>query len=978
MTARGAFLAPVLVPVATCFVNLPRAFIQTFLGGPDTRNGATILELSWETLDGYVQRVCVGWVGGITRESEIRSDTFEIPAEFARCVGLQEHLARSPQAFIGVHVVDLLPVARDVNVEPCTEDDWELIQLHAGLMETEFLRQICVVNDRQVHPIWVQQNIVIRIRVSLPVGMEFARLRPESEVIVAPKERKPLNTSTTLDPEFYYGASPELSVQQTGTDAIVSQDEVWIHPETLATIEGIDGAQGKTVVAAVWNAAHTKKQSAQVSSDESATKETTFCVAELEFQTDPAEEELAAQLEDIPIGALEKYAVVDGAISVEVTIASSAEQQQLHLLQILSAERTDNYDRSILRMGRDAPAYKKAYDAVRPTLMRDDSAARVILGVQAPGSVLLHGDRGSGKSTVLRALADHLQVDTQSLASLVHLECRNLRGLKMDMVKTRLSEAFQEAQTFAPSIIVLDNVDALVPEENETAGPANEQSRRIAEHLITLMQHIRGRMWKTTLELNSSIKREAQQLQKDSDAVVDQAAAVRALVEVAGSAMLRKSVAVLAGARSEASVHKSLRCCGLFDQSIQVMAPNAEQRESIIHNLLRLKLQARASVIKLDPAIDFGLLASLTEGYSLRDLGNAADRALHQTFLRHARGPNGDGKKMIQADFTQALEGFQPTALVGVDLFKSSVQWDDVGGLSSVRNVLKDTLELPTRYGKLYDQTPIKLPAGMLLYGPPGCGKTLLASAVASECGLNFISVKGPEVLNKYIGASEQAIRDLFARAASAAPSVLFLDEFDSIAPRRGADNTGVTDRLVNQLLTFLDGVESRKGVYVLAATSRPDMIDPALLRPGRLDKSLYCGFPNEVDRLDILRAVARKMELSDEAHEYLQEIAAAPKSTQFSGADLQALVYSAQLELVHEKLGENPNNSNVIEKRHFEAAFLGAKSSTSQSARREFDVMYANFSKARNTEFSVAAADVSADANGLKTHIQHQRTALA
>ena len=322
-------------------------------------------------------------------------------------------------------------------------------------------------------------------------------------------------------------------------------------------------------------------------------------------------------------------------------------------------------------------------------------------------------------------------------------------------------------------------------------------------------------------------------------------------------ASVAKSIAVIAAARSESSIHKSLRACGLFDRSLQVPSPDAERREALLQRMLRTRLRAMTtatststSTSSTNPALrngfdvdglDYNTVASQTEGYNLRDLVSVADRALHQAFRRHS-GKASEVFKVTNDDFDKALAGFQPAALMGVDLFKSSVHWADVGGLYAVRTMLKDTLELPTKYAKLYEHTPIKLPAGLLLYGPPGCGKTLLASAVANECGLNFISVKGPEVLNKYIGASEQAIRDLFARAAAAAPAVLFLDEFDSIAPRRGADNTGVTDRLVNQLLTFLDGVEARKGVYVLAATSRPDMIDPALLRPGRLDKALYCG----------------------------------------------------------------------------------------------------------------------------------------
>jgi peroxin-1 len=193
-----------------------------------------------------------------------------------------------------------------------------------------------------------------------------------------------------------------------------------------------------------------------------------------------------------------------------------------------------------------------------------------------------------------------------------------------------------------------------------------------------------------------------------------------------------------------------------------------------------------------------------------------------------------------------------------------------------------------------------------LLYGYPGCGKTLLASAVAGECGLNFISVKGPEILNKYIGASEKSVRDLFDRASAAKPCVLFFDEFDSIAPKRGHDSTGVTDRVVNQLLTQMDGAEGLSGVYVLAATSRPDLIDPALLRPGRLDKSLLCDLPTLEDRVDIIKAMLQKVRLSTELTESDEALTSIAHQTEgYSGADLQALVSNAQLEAIHDVLGD-------------------------------------------------------------------------
>lgn len=532
---------------------------------------------------------------------------------------------------------------------------------------------------------------------------------------------------------------------------------------------------------------------------------------------------------DVPVGALQKYTVLSGrnggyALSLgQVTVQDAVGIQQQVLGKLdTKALSTGMQNVPILELSRSATPYAMLMKAVHPILSRDASAVRVLLGVNPPGCALMHGERGSGKSTYLRAIVHDIQTSSKFAAFATSVECRNLRGLKMESVKSRLSDLFEEAITHAPALIVLDNLDALVPEEEESAGAANEQSRRIAELLLNLMSHNSQRMQKTTAELKASFKREYEAINGLPDR--QKQTARKKLLETIGSAMQSKSVAIVAAARSETSVHKTLRCCGLFDRPIQVTSPDAERREIVIREMLQMKVNSAKATAKggkalreigIDPSIDYGLLSSLTEGYSLRDLSGATDRALHQMVKRHALlQPTKAFEiayKVQQSDFVDGIEDFQPTALIGVDLFKSSVQWCDVGGLKQVRTVLKDTLELPTRYAKLYNNTAIKLPAGLLLYGPPGCGKTLLASAVAHECGLNFISVKGPEVLNKYIGASEQAIRDLFARAGSAAPSVLFLDEFDSIAPRRGADNTGVTDRLVNQLLTFLDGVEAQK-----------------------------------------------------------------------------------------------------------------------------------------------------------------------
>lgn len=348
--------------------------------------------------------------------------------------------------------------------------------------------------------------------------------------------------------------------------------------------------------------------------------------------------------------------------------------------------------------------------------------------------------------------------------------------------------------------------------------------------------------------------------------------------------------------------------------------------------------------------------------------------------------------KLLSTDVQTALSGFVPASQQSLSLGqKPTVTWREIGGLAKVKQTLIETLELPSKYARLFNKVPIKLRSGLLLYGPPGSGKTMLGNAVAAQCGLNFIAVKGPELLNKYIGASEQNVRDLFARAAAAAPCCLFFDEFESIAPKRGGDSTGVTDRVVNQFLVQLDGVESRNGVYVLGASSRPDLIDPALLRPGRLDKCIYCPLPETPeDRFEILKAVCRCWNDDDENNEKevnmmngttekkdvgeieerkggneheggkrktmkvqgksdllgpdvdLYEIA--EKSELFTGADLAALVANAQL--LREKEGDSIDSLpyDQIAQRHLLGALQETGISLPLHERSRFDKIYKKF----------------------------------
>lgn len=420
-----------------------------------------------------------------------------------------------------------------------------------------------------------------------------------------------------------------------------------------------------------------------------------------------------------------------------------------------------------------------------------------------------------------------------------------ISALKESLQSTLITAAFN-----APSVVLLDDLDRIIPAEQEHSDSA--RSQLIAGYLVSIIRsHLTGR-----------------------------------------------GVTIIATAQSKNSVNLSVVGSRIFEETLELKAPSKETRMQILESHLQGKRAA---------GIDFASLASQTHGYLPADLCVLSERAQYQALMRLASTENENQYTITSLDFSMALADYVPQTLKGIKLQSSTTEWKDVGGLSEIRQILRETLEMPTKFGPIFAQCPLKLRSGLLLYGYPGCGKTLLAGAIANECGLNFISVKGPEVLNKYIGASEKAIRDLFERAQSAKPCILFFDEFDSIAPKRGHDSTGVTDRVVNQMLTQMDGAETLDGVYVLAATSRPDLIDAALLRPGRLDKALICDLPSEEDRKSILTALSRTMSLAPDVN--LAHVAALTKN--YSGADLQAILYNAQLEAIHEHIHRTQDTRN-------------------------------------------------------------------
>ncbi|XP_058475676.1 peroxisome biogenesis factor 1 [Solea solea] len=476
------------------------------------------------------------------------------------------------------------------------------------------------------------------------------------------------------------------------------------------------------------------------------------------------------------------------------------------------------------------------------------------------GALLITGAKGSGKSSLSRALCRKAREELDAYIEVV--DCRKLQGKRAESVRQTLQGVFEQAEWRQPSVVLLDDLDHV------TGAPASPEHEHGPEAL--LQQHI-----------------------------------AQSLKDVVDEMVLHSSlVCLVITSQSEHSLHPSLtevQGSHIIQRFVNIQPPDQAQRAEILRRLILRKPTLSDETLQ---SLDLAAVAKETEGYTPQDLALLLERAVHANTVQ--KGHNDQGACLLWRDFAQALKGFTPPSLWGLDLYPpNGIGLERVGGLGEVRQQLMDTILLPAKYPILFSNLPIRHRSGILLYGAPGTGKTLLARAVAKDSGMNFISIKGPELLSKYIGASEQGVRDVFQRAQAAKPCILFFDEFDSLAPRRGHDSTGVTDRVVNQLLTQLDGVEGLQGVYVLAATSRPDLIDPALLRPGRLDKSLYCPPPDLESRVEILRALSTDIPLAADVD--LEQLAAVTE--QFTGADLKALLYNAQLEAIHSSMGTSTAN---------------------------------------------------------------------
>ncbi len=480
------------------------------------------------------------------------------------------------------------------------------------------------------------------------------------------------------------------------------------------------------------------------------------------------------------------------------------------------------------------------------------------LGIAPPKGVLMHGSPGTGKTLLAKAVA------SESDAHFISINGPEIMSKYVGGSEENLREFFEEAEANAPSIIFIDELDAIAPKREETQG---EVERRTVAQLLTLMDG-----------LNS-----------------------------------RGQVVVIGATNRPDSLDQALRRPGRFDREIEIGVPDRDERKEI--------LEIHTRTMPLNEDVDLDKIAESTHGFVGADLESLCKEAAMRVVRRiipeinklDEAIPEETLKKIIvnNDDFREALKEIQPSALREVLVQIPDVKWSDIGGLENAKQELKEAVEWPLKYPDLFKKFHVEPPKGILLYGDPGTGKTLLAKAVASESDANFIAIKGPELLSKWVGESEKGVREVFRKARQTAPTIIFFDEIDSIANARGMSegSSNVTQSVVNQLLTEIDGMEDLQDVAIIAATNRPDIIDPGLMRPGRFDRHIKVDTPDEESRLKIFEVHTNEMPLADDVK--LSKLA--KRTEGYVGADIEAVCREAAMLTLRENMEAEKVDMNAF-----------------------------------------------------------------
>lgn len=497
------------------------------------------------------------------------------------------------------------------------------------------------------------------------------------------------------------------------------------------------------------------------------------------------------------------------------------------------------------------------------------------LGIDPPKGVLLYGPPGTGKTLIAKAVAN------ESGANFISIQGPEIMNKFYGQSEENLRNKFDEAEKNNPAIIFIDELDSIAPKRGDVHG---EVERRVVAQMLTLMDGLRS----------------------------------------------RGKVIVIGATNRVDDIDPALRRPGRFDREIEIGVSDRQGRKEI--------LQIHTRGMPLSKDFDINHFAEITYGFVGADLAALTREAAMKALRRYLPEIDLDepipaeilGKMTVTVDdFKEASKEIEPSALREVLVEVPMVSWEDIGGLESIKQQLKEAVEWPLKYPNAFKRIGIKPPTGVLLFGPPGTGKTLLAKAIAHESKANFISIKGPEILSKWVGESEKAMREIFKKAKQATPSIIFLDEIDSIAPRRGlGSDSHVIERVVNQMLTSMDGLESMDGVVVIGATNRPDMIDPGLLRTGRFDRLVKIPVPNENERLLIFKIHTKDMPMKGVS---IKDLA---KHTEgYSGADINGVCREAGILALRENI-----KAKIVTVQHFNKALTIIKPSLDEDTIKYYD----------------------------------------
>ena len=516
------------------------------------------------------------------------------------------------------------------------------------------------------------------------------------------------------------------------------------------------------------------------------------------------------------------------------------------------------------------------------------------LNIDPPKGVLFHGPSGTGKTLLVKA------VSQESNAYFIHINGPEIMSKFYGASEGRLREIFREAEDNAPSIIFIDEIDSIAPKRQEATG---EVERRVVSQLLSLLDGLRG----------------------------------------------RGEVIVIGATNRINSIDEALRRPGRFDREIEFGVPNVKGRKEIF------QIHTRGMPITEDVNLDN--YSEITHGFVGADIMAVCREAAMFSLRRILPKINLDEpipSEIIQDlnirddDFQQAINMIEPSAMREIMIEIPNVLWEDIGGLEEIKQELKEGVEWPLIYKKIFKKAGIRPLNGILLFGPPGCGKTLLAKAVATESQSNFITIKGPEIFSKWVGESERSVREIFRKARQAAPSIIYFDEIDAISSSRGSvQGSHIYDSIVNQILVEMDGIENRKGIIIIASTNRPDLVDAALLRPGRFDRLLHVTAPDHEARLKILQVHTKDMPLADDVP--LNKIAQVTEG--YSGADLENVCREAGMQAIREKL----EKLEMIENKHFEYALTKIKSTLPKELVERYEQLAKQITESRNIKESPA-----------------------